>query len=474
MNLIPVILSGGSGTRLWPLSRKSFPKQFLDLLDGKSLFQATLERCKSVTSKPPIIVTNEEHRFLVAEQTRQTGISPESIMLEPAGRNTAPAIAVAALKAIADYPGANPILLVLPADHNITDSPTFSRMVQSGMSAAKGGKLITFGIVPDKPETGYGYIRAGASVEDGVLKVDEFVEKPDLETATNYVESGDFFWNSGMFMFRADRYLEELEKFSPKMVASCKAAFENGSEDLDFCRLDKESFEASPDDSIDYAVMERTEDACVIPMNAGWSDVGAWPALADIHEKDENNNVTQGDVLTHDTSNCMIHSDHRLVAAVGVDNLVVVETPDAILVSTRERAQDVKVIVNALKKDERTEATVHREIYRPWGKYDSIDYGDRFQVKRITVSPGAELSLQMHHHRAEHWIVVSGTAEVTCDDKVMQLTENQSTYIPLGSTHRLANRGVIPLELIEVQSGSYLGEDDIVRFSDNYGRSDDC
>lgn len=472
--IIPVILSGGSGTRLWPLSRNSYPKQFLDLLHGSSLYQATLTRCASVTDAAPIIVTNDGHRFLVAEQTQQMGIKPEAIMLEPVGRNTAPAIAVAAIKALADHPVEAPQMLVLPADHNIVNVNGFADTVQLGTSAAEQGKLITFGIVPTHPETGYGYIKSGANVNDnGVMEVASFVEKPDQPTATMYVDSGDYFWNSGMFLFRADRLLEELEKFQPEMVAQCRKAVEEGQEDLDFFRLDADAFAASPEDSIDYAVMEKTDSSCVIPMDAGWSDVGAWPALSQIHEADTNNNVFKGDVLSHESRNCMIHSESRLVAAVGVENLVVVETPDAVLVSTKDQAQNVKAIVNQLKANDRTEATLHREIYRPWGKYDSVDYGDRFQVKRITVNPGAELSLQMHHHRAEHWIVVSGTAEVTCDDTIKTLTENQSTYIPLGSVHRLANRGRIPLEIIEVQSGSYLGEDDIVRYSDNYGRQDD-
>lgn len=472
-HIIPVILSGGSGTRLWPLSRNCFPKQFLDLLNGRSLYQTTLTRVQAVSDAPPIVVTNEDHRFLVAEQTMQMGIKPEAIMLEPVGRNTAPAIAVAALKALADHPNESPQILVLPADHNIVNIDAFATTVLKGSEAAEGGKLITFGIVPSHPETGYGYIRSGDVVSGDVRQVAEFVEKPNLETAAGYVESGDYFWNSGMFLFRADRLLEELEKFQPDMVAACRQSVENGTEDLDFFRLDKATFEASPEDSIDYAVMEKTDSACVIPMDAGWSDVGAWPALADINEADDEKNVLRGDVLTHDSHNCMVHAESRLVALVGVEDLVVVETPDAILVSTKDRAQDVKAIVNQLKADDRSEATLHREIYRPWGKYDSVDAGDRFQVKRITVKPGAELSLQMHHHRAEHWIVVSGTAEVTCGESVSTLSENQSTYIPLGEVHRLANRGKIPLEIIEVQSGSYLGEDDIVRYSDNYGRHND-
>lgn len=471
--IIPVILSGGSGTRLWPLSRNCFPKQFLDLLDGTSLYQATLERVQAVSDAPPIIVTNEEHRFLVAEQTLQMGVKPEAIMLEPVARNTAPAIAVAALKALADHPGESPQILVLPADHNIVDVAGFASTVMKGSEAADTGQLITFGIVPSHPETGYGYIRSGDTISGAVRQVAEFVEKPDLATATSYVDSGDYFWNSGMFLFRADRLLEELETYQPKMIEACRTAVEKGTEDLDFFRLDKDAFGESPEDSIDYAVMEKTDNACVIPMSAGWSDVGAWPALAEINEANADNNVLRGDVLTHDSNNCMVHAESRLVAAVGVDNLVVVETPDAILVSTKDRAQDVKAIVNQLKAEDRSEATMHREMYRPWGKYDSVDAGERFQVKRITVKPGAELSLQMHHHRAEHWIVVSGTAEVTCDDSITTLTENQSTYIPLGSVHRLANRGKIPLEIIEVQSGSYLGEDDIVRYSDNYGRQND-
>jgi len=469
-SIIPVILSGGSGTRLWPLSRNTYPKQFLNLLEDGSLFQATLGRTADLTSEPPVVVTNDQHRFLVAEQIRQCGIDNPTIILEPAGRNTAPAIAVAALKIMQDN-SPPPLMLVLPADHNINDTAAFMNAVETGSSAASQGKLVTFGIVPDRPETGYGYIRADQKSDSEAVPVNQFVEKPDQEKAKSYLASGDYYWNSGMFLFRADAYLDELGKHNPEMLAACEQAIKHSELDLDFFRLDKAAFESSPSDSIDYAVMEKTDKAWVVPLEAGWSDVGSWSSLASLNQQNHHDNITHGDTLIKDSKNCMVYSDHRLVTAVGVDDLVIVETSDAVLVTTKERAQDVKAIVDHLKEDTRTEAVEHRKIYRPWGHYDSIDAGERFQVKRIVVNPGSELSLQKHHHRAEHWIIVSGTAEVTRDEDVLMLTENQSTYIPLGSVHRLANRGKIPLELIEVQSGSYLGEDDIVRLSDNYGRS---
>lgn len=474
MSIIPVILSGGSGTRLWPLSRESYPKQFISLLDHTSLFQATLTRVRQVTRKSPVIVTNNQHRFIVAEQLRKTNESEATILLEPTGRNTAPAIAAAAIHALAVETDPDCLLLVLPADHNIEQTERFARAVETGRRAALNGKLVTFGIVPSRPETGYGYIRASRSgltdSGEAAMPVEEFVEKPDLATARQYLESGGYYWNSGMFLFRADRYLQALEKFAPEMLALCKQAVNDGQKDLDFFRLDEAAFSQCPADSIDYAVMEKTDDACVVPLDAGWSDVGAWSSLWELSASDDDGNVTEGDVITHDTVNSYIHSDHRLVATTGVKDLIVVETADAVLVADKHSAQDVKNIVAELHAEGRCERMVHRKIYRPWGKFDSVDAGERFQVKRITVNPGATLSLQKHHHRAEHWIIVSGTAEITCDDKIRLLTENQSTYIPLGSVHRLANPGQIPLEIIEIQSGSYLGEDDIVRFSDHYGR----
>ncbi|MGV6816308.1 MAG: mannose-1-phosphate guanylyltransferase/mannose-6-phosphate isomerase [Thiotrichales bacterium] len=467
--MIPVILCGGSGTRLWPLSRDSYPKQFLKLIGDHSLFQNTVERVAPLTESAPIIITNEDHRFLAAGQLLEIQQKSE-ILLEPEGRNTAPAIAAAAFKA-QQMEGEDALMLVLPADHLIEDTDAFAGAVEQGLEAARTGKLVTFGIVPDKAETGYGYIRADKNQQLGQSHpVAEFVEKPDLATAEAYVNSGDYFWNSGMFLFRADRYLEELKKFAPGIHECARIAVEKGESDLDFLRLDAEAFKASPDDSIDYVVMEKTDDAYVVPMSAGWSDVGSWSSLWEVSDEKDNGNVAHGDVISINSSDNFVHSDGRLVAAVGVNNLVIVETPDAILVADKNASQDIKKVVAELKSGDRSESHSHRKIYRPWGKYDSIDNGDRFQVKRITVNPGASLSLQKHHHRAEHWIVVSGTAEVTCDDDIRLLSENQSTYIPLGSVHRLRNHGKIPLEIIEVQSGSYLGEDDIVRLSDDYGR----
>lgn len=472
MSLIPVILSGGSGTRLWPLSRKLMPKQFLPLAGESTMLQATLQRLNGMGGiASPVVVCNEDHRFTVAEQLRQMDMGHQGILLEPAARNTAPAIAVAAMHA-QRFSGDDPILLVLPADHVIQDVPAFHQAIALACQQAEQGSLATFGIVPTEAHTGYGYIRAGHPVAgaSAALTVAEFVEKPDLATAERYVASGEYFWNSGMFMFQASRFLEELGRFRPDILEACEAAVEGATTDLDFVRLDGAAFVQCLDESIDYAVMEKTERAVVVPLDAAWSDVGSWSALWDIGEKDEADNVFVGDVLSVASKGCYARSDNRLLSLIGVEDLVVVDTPDAVMVASRERAQEVKQIVDLLKKDGRSEAVVHREVFRPWGKYDSIDMGSRFQVKRITVNPGASLSLQKHHHRAEHWIVVSGTAEVTCDDKVLLLGENQSTYIPLGSVHRLANPGKIPLEMIEVQSGSYLGEDDIVRFEDVYGR----
>ncbi|EMT5436386.1 MULTISPECIES: mannose-1-phosphate guanylyltransferase/mannose-6-phosphate isomerase [Stenotrophomonas] len=462
----PVILSGGSGTRLWPLSREAYPKQFLPLAGELTMLQATWQRVAPLAARGPLVIANEEHRFVAAEQLQQVGAEAAAIILEPVGRNTAPAIAVAALEATRG--GTDALLLVLPSDHVITDEAAFRSAVQAAASAADAGKLVTFGIVPTGPETGYGYIKAADG--QGVRAVERFVEKPDLETATGYVSSGQYYWNSGMFLFKASRYLRELERFQPEMLASSRQAWQQARRDADFTRLDKDAFTAVPSDSIDYAVMEKTADAVVIPLDAGWNDVGSWTALRDVSQQDGDGNAHQGDVIAIDCRNTYAYAQ-RLVALVGLDDVVVVETDDAVLVGKADRMQEVKTVVAKLKAEGRSEATWHRKVYRPWGAYDSIDNGERFQVKRITVKPGGTLSLQMHHHRAEHWIVVSGTAEVTRGNEVILLSENQSTYIPLGVTHRLRNPGKLPLELIEVQSGSYLGEDDIVRFEDTYGRN---
>lgn len=465
-DVLPIILSGGSGTRLWPLSRESYPKQFLPLVGDKSMLQSTWLRAAPVAGHAPIVVANEEHRFMAAEQLQQLGVKPSAILLEPKGRNTAPAIAVAALEATRD--GADPLLLVLPSDHVIQNEAAFQAAVTLAATAAEQGKLVTFGIKPTAPETGYGYIKAGAGT--GASAVERFVEKPDLATAQSYLASGEYYWNSGMFLFRASRYLEELRKFHPAIADACQKAWENGKRDADFTRLDRDAFAASPSDSIDYAVMEKTADAVVVPLDAGWNDVGSWSSLLDVSNQDAQGNAHHGDVIQLDCQNTYAYGS-RLIAMVGLEDVVVVETPDAVLVGHRDRIQEVKDVVSQIKTAGRSEATWHRKVYRPWGAYDSIDMGQRHQVKRITVKPGAVLSLQMHHHRAEHWIVVSGTAEVTRGEEVLLLTENQSTYIPLGVTHRLRNPGKLPLELIEVQSGSYLGEDDIVRFEDTYGRA---
>jgi mannose-1-phosphate guanylyltransferase/mannose-6-phosphate isomerase len=469
--LIPVILSGGSGTRLWPLSRELYPKQLLSLVGKGTMLQETLARLSGVPEvQPPVVVCNESHRFLVAEQLRQVKTAASAILLEPVGRNTAPAVAVAALSALtAAQSGDDPVLLVLPADHVIRDVKAFQAAVAVGLSAAASDKLVTFGVVGNKPETGYGYIRRADGVGP-VYPVAQFVEKPDLATARDYVASGRYYWNSGMFMFRARAWLDELKQLSPAIHDACVAAFSAAKSDLDFTRLPKTLFEACPSDSIDYAVMEKTKKAVVVPLDAGWSDVGSWSALQEAIPADAAGNVTTGDVLVSDTQGCYLHSTSRLVAAVGLKDHVVVETKDAVMIAPRDRVQNVKDLVNELKKQGRYETSLHREVFRPWGSYDSIDSGERFQVKRLTVNPGASLSLQLHHHRAEHWVVVSGTAQITCGDKVFLLEENQSTYIPIGAKHRIDNPGKIPLHIIEVQSGAYLGEDDIVRFEDVYGR----
>lgn len=473
--MIPVILSGGSGTRLWPLSRAGYPKQFLGLTEEQTLFQLTISRLAGLDGKQPVrplVVCNEGHRFIVAEQLREKGLSAHSIVLEPVARNTAPAIAAAAVAAMAD--GHDPLLLVLAADHVIPDTAAFHDSVRAGVPAAEAGKLVTFGIVPTAPETGYGYIsvaeRLDAAQPVAPVAVQAFVEKPDLATAQTYVDGGRHLWNSGMFLFKASAYLQELERFAPSIAQAARAAVEQGKKDLDFVRLDTPAFSKSPEDSIDYAVMEKTDKAVVVPLRAGWSDVGAWNAVWQVSAKDEQGNSLRGDVLAHDVHNSHVHAEHRLVSVLGLDDVVVVETADAVLVADKSKVQDVKKIVEQLKAKGRSEASAHRKVYRPWGAYDSIDKGDRYQVKCITVNPGEKLSVQMHHHRAEHWIVVSGTAKVQIGDKEILLGENQSTYIPLGVIHALENPGKIPLELIEVQSGSYLGEDDIVRFSDRYGR----
>lgn len=464
--ILPVILSGGSGTRLWPLSREAYPKQFLPLVGDVTMLQATWNRVAAIAGAAPIVVANQEHRFMAAEQLRECDVTPQALILEPIGRNTAPAIAIAALQALAA--GEDALLLVLPSDHVVRDDAAFHAAVKQAAVAADAGKLVTFGIVPTAPETGYGYIKAQAG--NGVHPVDRFVEKPDLATAQQYVSSGEYYWNSGMFLFKASRYLQELDSLQPAILAACRTALDKASRDSDFIRLDADAFAASPSDSIDYAVMEKTGDAAVVPLDAGWNDVGSWSALWEVSDKDADGNACHGDVIALDCRNSYAYGN-RLIAMVGLEDVVVVETDDAVFVGHKDRVQDVKEIVAQIKRDGRSEAAAHRKVYRPWGAYDSIDNGARFQVKRITVKPGATLSLQMHHHRAEHWIVVSGTAEVTRGEEVILLAENQSTYIPLGVTHRLKNPGKLPLELIEVQSGSYLGEDDIVRFEDQYGRA---
>ena len=472
--MIPVILSGGSGTRLWPLSREAYPKQFLALAGEDTMLQATWQRVAPLASGAPLLVANEAHRFMVAEQLRQAGCTPAAILLEPLGRNTAPAIAVAALQACAE--GDDPLLLVLPSDHVIADAAGFRAAVAQAAPAAEAGQLVTFGIVPTAAETGYGYIQAApaapatAAQSSSVRTVRRFVEKPDAATAAQYLASRQYFWNSGMFLFQASRYLAELERHAPAMLAACRAAFEGAKRDTDFVRLDKAAFAACPSDSIDYAVMEKTADAAVLPIDVGWNDVGSWSALWQVAQQDGDGNAHHGDVLALDCHDTLAWADRRLVAMIGLRDVVVVDSDDSLLVAHKDHVQEVKAVVAKLKAAGRPESSLHRKVYRPWGAYDSIDMGERFQVKRITVNPGAALSLQMHHHRAEHWIVVSGTAEVTRGDEVLLLSENQSTYIPLGVTHRLRNPGKVALELIEVQSGSYLGEDDIVRFEDVYGR----
>ena len=484
MLIQPVILSGGSGTRLWPLSREKYPKQLLPLIGEDSLLQATVRRVEGIAGAElaaPMVVCNEEYRFVIAEQLRVMG-KPGTVVLEPLGRNTAPALTIAAQAAIKN--GADPVLLVMPADHVIVDKQAFQAAVQAGAALAAQGVVVTFGITPDAPETGYGYIQSGEGYGTGQAKrIARFVEKPNLQTAQAYLAEGSYLWNSGLFMLRASVWLQALAVCRPDILAACQAAWDTGKTDGEFVRVGKEAFSQCPSDSIDYAVMERIAAGqgaapgaaplpmgVVIPLSAGWSDVGAWEALWQVLPKDVDGNVAQGDVLMQDSRNTLALSEGRLIACVGVDDLIVVETADAILVAHKDKTQDVKKIVDRLKVAGRTEGQIHRKVFRPWGWYDSVDAGPRFQVKRIVVKPGATLSLQMHHHRAEHWIVVSGTAKVTRGDTTYLLSENESTFIPLGTTHRLENPGRVDLEMIEVQSGSYLGEDDIVRFEDVYGR----
>jgi mannose-1-phosphate guanylyltransferase/mannose-6-phosphate isomerase len=470
--LFPVILSGGSGTRMWPLSRAAYPKQYLSLHGSHSLLQQTVLRTSGIEGAgAPIVITNDAQRFLVAEQLREIGVAPGRVVLEPVGRNTAPAVAVAALLALRETPDA--MLLVLASDHVIVHETIFVALMNRAMLAAGDGELVTFGILPTEPHTGYGYIRRGKSLGgEGVFRVEAFVEKPDAGRAAQFLQEGGYYWNSGMFMFSAQAYLAELERLRPEILAACRAALEHGQQDLDFLRLSAPHFEACPSDSIDYAVMEHTRHAAVLEAaDIGWSDIGSWSALAEISGADADGNFLKGDVLVEGAKNSYVRAESRLVAVVGITDAIVVETADAVLVARKDCVQDVKKITERLKAAGRSEATLHSKVYRPWGSYEGVDSGERFQVKRIVVKPGATLSLQMHYHRAEHWVVVRGTAKVVNGEKEILLSENQSVYIPLGVRHRLENPGKLPLELIEVQSGAYLGEDDIVRFQDHYGRS---
>ena len=466
--MIPVILSGGSGTRLWPLSRPLYPKQFLALHTDKTLFQETVSRLKHLGSLDPIVVCNDEHRFIVAENLRDIGCAAQNIILEPVGRNTAPAIAAAALVAMKD--GDDPILIVLPADHIIENIDAFGSAVKIAKRLAEEGRLVTFGVTPTEAHTGYGYIELGKSLETDVNEIADFKEKPDQDTAEKFVKSGQYLWNGGMFCFRASSFLTELEKLQPELLECVKNSIDNAKVDLDFDRLNKDAFEKCPDISIDYAVMEHTKNGVVVALDASWSDIGAWDSVWNVAAKDVNGNACKGDVIVRDSKNNLIYSQNKLVAVLGVEGLIVIETQDAILVADKNKVQDVKQIVDTLKATGRPEAKHHRTVYRPWGHYDSICMGERDQVKRITVKPGAKLSLQKHHHRSEHWVVVKGTAYVTKGDDVLTVTENESVYLPLGIVHALENPGKIDLEIIEVQTGSYLGEDDIIRLEDQYGR----
>lgn len=470
--IIPVILCGGSGTRLWPLSRELYPKQLLALTGEHTLLQQTVLRLAGIKEiDKPLIICNEEHRFLVAEQLRQIDVQPEAIILEPAGRNTAPAVAIAGCHILEKH---DSVMLVLPADHLINDIESFHEAVEAAVKNANSDNLVTFGVIPQGPETGYGYIKKGEKYQlneqQNSFRIAQFVEKPDLKTAESYLSDGNYFWNSGMFAFKASVFLAELEKNNTKIFDQCKLAYAKSTIDLDFIRLGTTEFSACPSDSIDYAVMEKTSKGIIIPIDVGWNDIGSWSALWDVGAKDQNGNVAQGDVMMQDTTNSFIHASNRLIATIGLEDCIVVDTADALMVAKKDCVQDVKKIVNSLRALGRQETNLHKCVYRPWGSYESMISSERFQVKIITVKPGAILSLQMHHHRAEHWIVVKGTAIITKGKEEFTLYENESTYIPIGVTHRLENPGVIPLELIEIQSGSYLGEDDIVRFEDNYGR----
>lgn len=475
MTIVPTILAGGSGSRLWPVSRTLFPKQFHAMVGDETLVQETVRRAKLVTDAPAVIVCNEEHRFTVAEQCRAVGGTWSSILLEPEGRNTAPAIGLAALEAL-KHNDESTLILVMPSDHVIADPAAFAAAVEAGTQAAEDGNFVTFGLQPEHPETGYGYIEVAGTPSDfnnEVLPVRSFVEKPTAEVAESYIAAGNYLWNAGIFLFRARTYLDELARLAPAIHEALTTSMESGRSDMDFFRPGH-AFLASPSDSIDYAVMEKTTvPRMVVPSQFGWNDVGSWAAMWEVSPQDDDGNYTRGDVLTRDTKDTFVFAQHRLVATVGIDDAVIVETPDAVLVANKNRVQDVKAVVDQLKRSGREEYYAHTEVFRPWGSYESIEERDRYQVKRICVKPGASLSLQMHHHRAEHWIVVRGTAEVTKGEDVFMLTENESTYIPLGVTHRLRNPGKMELELIEVQVGSYLGEDDIVRFEDNYGRTPD-
>lgn len=466
--ILPIILAGGSGTRLWPLSRQWYPKQFLQLKGGHSLLQQTLLRVVGEQFQNPLIICNEDHRFLAAEQLRQIGLDACPILLEPEPRSTAPAIALAAY--YAQSMEIDPYLLVMPADHVIDNQQAFDQAIAKAVAQAEKGYLVTFGIEPTYAETGFGYIRRGQAVESGVYHIDSFVEKPDEKTATEYLTAKQYFWNSGLFLFKASDYLKALSQYQPDMVHACEQSVSLSSQDADFIRADKAAFSACPSDSIDYAVMEKTDKAVVVSLEAAWNDVGSWQALWDISEKNEQGNVLHGDVIAVDTNHSFVRADSRLVALVGLDNVIVVETKDAVLVIHKDKVQQVKAVVEQLKDEDRSECYSHREVYRPWGVYDTVASGNRYQVKRITVKPGARLSVQMHFHRAEHWVVVRGTAKVTKGNETYLVTENHSTYIPVGEIHTLENPGKVPLELIEVQSGPYLGEDDIVRFEDQYGR----
>lgn len=470
--ILPVVMAGGTGSRLWPLSRTLYPKQFLTLTSSSSMLQETIMRLDGLAHEHPLIICNEEHRFIVAEQLRQLQLEHSGIILEPVGRNTAPAIALAALHAIKNHD--DPILLVLAADHVIQNNCAFHAAIEKALDLAVEGKLVTFGIVPDKPEIGYGYIKQGKPVSEHAFAVSEFVEKPDLDTAKKYLDEGTYYWNSGMFIFRASRYINELKLYRPDILDACVSALEGASLDLDFTRLNATSFTQCPDESIDYAVMERTSDAAVIPLDACWSDVGSWAALWEVDNKDNNQNVIHGDVIAIDTKRSYLYSQHRLISAVGLDNVIVVETKDAILVSHKDKVQSVKNVVNMLKSCSRSEYLQHRELYRPWGTSDAVSEGNRYHVRKVTVKPGERTATQIHYHRAEHWIVVTGTAKVCCGEKITILTENESTYIPVGMSHSLENPGKIPLEIIEVRTGAYLEDDDIVRLEQyTHGNNDE-